>query len=163
MFQSLFKSVLNHISGKYIYHSNLWRCIVWCWKVYIHRIAFIIDIVVILYIVKCFKMAIILNIVKLCCAAFVCISCLYIFFNQAHHMAVYAVKWNHFHPKTFISCSADWTVKVWDHTYKYVIYHFTNAFTTSFGGFSKCYGAITDCGQLVDYSIWINVVFVCCC
>lgn len=39
---------------------------------------------------------------------------------QAHHMAVYAVKWNHFHPKTFISCSADWTVKVWDHTYKYV-------------------------------------------
>lgn len=43
-------------------------------------------------------------------------------FVQAHHMAVYAVKWNHFHPKTFISCSADWTVKVWDHTYQYVFY-----------------------------------------
>lgn len=35
---------------------------------------------------------------------------------QAHHMAVYAVRWNHFHSKIFISCSADWTVKIWDHT-----------------------------------------------
>ena len=32
-----------------------------------------------------------------------------------HHMAVYAVKWNPFHPRVFLSCSADWTVKVWDH------------------------------------------------
>ncbi|XP_015767196.1 PREDICTED: dynein intermediate chain 2, ciliary-like [Acropora digitifera] len=36
---------------------------------------------------------------------------------DAHHMAVYAVKWNPFHPKIFISCSADWTVKIWDHHY----------------------------------------------
>lgn len=35
---------------------------------------------------------------------------------QGHHMAVYAVKWNPFHPRIFLSCSADWTVKVWDHT-----------------------------------------------
>uniref|UniRef100_A0A671TTQ8 Dynein axonemal intermediate chain 1 n=1 Tax=Sparus aurata TaxID=8175 RepID=A0A671TTQ8_SPAAU len=34
----------------------------------------------------------------------------------AHSMAVDAVKWNHFHPKVFISCSSDWTVKIWDHT-----------------------------------------------
>ena len=33
---------------------------------------------------------------------------------NAHHMAVYAVRWNSFHPKIFISCSADWTVKIWD-------------------------------------------------
>ena len=31
---------------------------------------------------------------------------------DAHHMAVYAVKWNTFHPRIFLSCSADWTVKV---------------------------------------------------
>ena len=31
-------------------------------------------------------------------------------------MAVYAVKWNPYHSKIFISCSADWTVKIWDHT-----------------------------------------------
>uniref|UniRef100_UPI0037E7B241 dynein, axonemal, intermediate chain 1, paralog 2 n=1 Tax=Semicossyphus pulcher TaxID=241346 RepID=UPI0037E7B241 len=34
----------------------------------------------------------------------------------AHSMAVDAVKWNHFHPKVFISCSSDWAVKIWDHT-----------------------------------------------
>lgn len=36
---------------------------------------------------------------------------------QGHHMAVYAIKWNPFHPRVFISCSADWTVKIWDHNY----------------------------------------------
>ncbi|KPP64490.1 hypothetical protein Z043_117161, partial [Scleropages formosus] len=35
---------------------------------------------------------------------------------DGHHMAVDAVRWNHFHPKVFISCSADWTIKIWDHT-----------------------------------------------
>ncbi|KAM7006180.1 dynein, axonemal, intermediate chain 1, paralog 2 [Tautogolabrus adspersus] len=34
----------------------------------------------------------------------------------AHSMAVDTVKWNHFHPNVFISCSSDWTVKIWDHT-----------------------------------------------
>ena len=31
---------------------------------------------------------------------------------EGHHMAVYAVRWNPFHERIFISCSADWTVKV---------------------------------------------------
>lgn len=35
---------------------------------------------------------------------------------QGHHMAVYSLKWNPFHPRVFLSCSADWTVKIWDHT-----------------------------------------------
>ncbi|XP_070599753.1 dynein axonemal intermediate chain 1 [Erythrolamprus reginae] len=37
---------------------------------------------------------------------------------HAHHMAVDAVSWNPFHNKVFISCSSDWTVKIWDHTIK---------------------------------------------
>ncbi|XP_054842127.1 dynein axonemal intermediate chain 1 [Eublepharis macularius] len=37
---------------------------------------------------------------------------------DAHHMAVDAVNWNPFHSKVFISCSSDWTVKIWDHTIK---------------------------------------------
>ncbi|XP_051960947.1 dynein, axonemal, intermediate chain 1, paralog 2 isoform X2 [Xyrauchen texanus] len=37
---------------------------------------------------------------------------------EAHNMAVEAVRWNHFHPNVFISCSSDWTVKIWDHTIK---------------------------------------------
>ncbi|KAM3621255.1 uncharacterized protein V6R79_008519 [Siganus canaliculatus] len=35
---------------------------------------------------------------------------------DAHSMAVDAVKWNPFHLMVFISCSSDWTVKIWDHT-----------------------------------------------
>lgn len=37
---------------------------------------------------------------------------------EGHSMAVYAVRWNHFHSNIFISSSADWTVKLWDHTCK---------------------------------------------
>ncbi|XP_034022977.1 dynein, axonemal, intermediate chain 1, paralog 2 isoform X2 [Thalassophryne amazonica] len=43
---------------------------------------------------------------------------------DAHRMAVKAVKWNHFHPKVFISCSSDWTVKMWDHTINSPIFTF---------------------------------------
>mmetsp|Transcript_24088 Transcript_24088/g.57176 ORF Transcript_24088/g.57176 Transcript_24088/m.57176 type:complete len:706 (-) Transcript_24088:55-2172(-) len=34
---------------------------------------------------------------------------------EGHHMAVYTVRWNNFHPRIFLSASADWTVKLWDH------------------------------------------------
>lgn len=33
---------------------------------------------------------------------------------DGHHMAVYAVRWNEYHPDVFLTCSADWTVKVWE-------------------------------------------------
>uniref|UniRef100_A0A7S3VNC9 Uncharacterized protein n=1 Tax=Dunaliella tertiolecta TaxID=3047 RepID=A0A7S3VNC9_DUNTE len=33
---------------------------------------------------------------------------------QAHSLAVYSVKWNCIHHKTFLSASADWLVKLWD-------------------------------------------------
>ena len=37
---------------------------------------------------------------------------------EGHYMAVYSVRWNNFNPKIFLSCSADWTVKLWEHTRK---------------------------------------------
>jgi len=43
---------------------------------------------------------------------------------DGHFMAVYSVKWNSFHEKIFISCSADWTIKLWDHTQKSAIMSF---------------------------------------
>ena len=32
---------------------------------------------------------------------------------QGHYLAIYAVKWNTYHPDVFLSCSADWTIKLW--------------------------------------------------
>ncbi|KAM6104944.1 dynein axonemal intermediate chain 1 [Pterocles gutturalis] len=41
---------------------------------------------------------------------------------EAHHMAVNSVSWNPYHLQVFISCSSDWTVKIWDHTIKTPIF-----------------------------------------
>ncbi|XP_069476179.1 dynein axonemal intermediate chain 1 [Ambystoma mexicanum] len=43
---------------------------------------------------------------------------------DAHNMAVDAVRWNTFHSKVFISCSSDWTVKIWDHRVKTPMFTF---------------------------------------
>ena len=43
---------------------------------------------------------------------------------EGHSLAVYNVKWNYYHPKIFLSASADWTVKLWDHTIKAALMHF---------------------------------------
>ncbi|KAL4227306.1 cytoplasmic dynein with WD40 domain [Mactra antiquata] len=37
---------------------------------------------------------------------------------DAHNMAVYKVRWNPYHPDIYITCSADWTVKIWERTNK---------------------------------------------
>jgi dynein intermediate chain 1 len=43
---------------------------------------------------------------------------------EGHTSAVYKVRWNPFHPRTFISSSADWSVKIWDSKYKLPIMTF---------------------------------------
>eukprot|EP00487_Bulimina_marginata_P002222 TRINITY_DN15202_c0_g1_i1.p1 TRINITY_DN15202_c0_g1~~TRINITY_DN15202_c0_g1_i1.p1 ORF type:complete len:184 (-),score=23.49 TRINITY_DN15202_c0_g1_i1:402-953(-) len=35
-------------------------------------------------------------------------------FCNAHYMNIYAIKWNPFHSKIFLSCSEDWTIKLWE-------------------------------------------------
>ena len=36
--------------------------------------------------------------------------------TQGHQMGVYTVRYNPFHGNVFLSASADWTVKLWDHS-----------------------------------------------
>lgn len=33
---------------------------------------------------------------------------------DGHHLSVYSLRWNPFHPRVFLSCSADWTIKLWE-------------------------------------------------
>ena len=39
----------------------------------------------------------------------------YLVVYEGHDLNVYSVQYNYYHPAAFISCSADWTVKLWDH------------------------------------------------
>ncbi|XP_063727377.1 dynein intermediate chain 2, ciliary-like isoform X2 [Symsagittifera roscoffensis] len=52
--------------------------------------------------------------VRTCSKAF---SSQYLDTVQAHYMGVYKAVWNPFHSKIFMTCSADWSVKIWDYTY----------------------------------------------
>jgi dynein intermediate chain 1 len=48
----------------------------------------------------------------------------YIKTYDGHHMRVHRVRWNPFHQDIFISCSEDWTVKIWDHKSSKCLLHF---------------------------------------
>jgi len=43
---------------------------------------------------------------------------------EGHTMAVYTVRWSEFNEKVFISCSADWSIKLWDHERKEALFSF---------------------------------------
>ncbi|XP_056368989.1 dynein axonemal intermediate chain 1 [Oenanthe melanoleuca] len=79
---------------------------------------------------------------------------------EAHHMAVDSVSWNPFHLKVFISCSSDWTVKIWDHTIKTPM--FVYDLNTAVGDVawspysSTVFAAVTIDGQAHVFDLNIN-------
>ncbi|XP_029288485.1 dynein, axonemal, intermediate chain 1, paralog 2 [Cottoperca gobio] len=79
---------------------------------------------------------------------------------DAHSMAVDAIKWNHFHPKVFISCSSDWTVKIWDHTINTPLFTFDlNAAVgdVSWSPYSSTvFAAVTTDGTVHVFDLSIN-------
>eukprot|EP00937_MAST-01D_sp_MAST-1D-sp2_P007614 g7614.t1 len=79
---------------------------------------------------------------------------------EGHHMAIYAVKWNPYHPRVFLSCSADWTVKLWDHNIPTPIMSFDlgNAVgDVSWAPYSSTvFAAVTSDGKVHVYDLAIN-------
>ncbi|XP_071349712.1 dynein, axonemal, intermediate chain 1, paralog 2 isoform X2 [Trachinotus anak] len=79
---------------------------------------------------------------------------------DAHSMAVDAVKWNRYHPKVFISCSSDWTVKMWDHTINTPV--FTFDLKAAVGDFSwapyssTVFAAVTTDGTVHVFDLNVN-------
>ncbi len=35
-------------------------------------------------------------------------------YKNTHYMNIYCIKWNPFHDKIFLTCSEDWTIKLWE-------------------------------------------------
>jgi len=77
-----------------------------------------------------------------------------------HYMSVYAVKWNKFHPRVFLSASADWTVKLWDHSQKLPLMSFDlgNAVgDVAWSPFSaSVFGAVTNDGKVHVFDLAEN-------
>jgi dynein intermediate chain 1 len=75
-------------------------------------------------------------------------------------MAVYAVQWNPFHPGVFLSCSADWTVKLWSHKNALPIMTFdlnTAVGDVAWAPFSSTvFACITTDGKLRVYDLDVN-------
>lgn len=79
---------------------------------------------------------------------------------EGHSMAVYTVRWNLFHPKIFISASADWTVKMWDHTNRTPVMSFDLAQAIGDVAWaplsSTTFAAITSDGFVHIYDLSVN-------
>eukprot|EP00929_Paragymnodinium_shiwhaense_P068235 TRINITY_DN3428_c0_g1_i1.p1 TRINITY_DN3428_c0_g1~~TRINITY_DN3428_c0_g1_i1.p1 ORF type:complete len:640 (-),score=178.57 TRINITY_DN3428_c0_g1_i1:124-2043(-) len=79
---------------------------------------------------------------------------------EGHTMAVYTVRWNPFHSNIFISCSADWTTKLWDHTMRTAVMSFDLAQAIGDVAWapysSTTFAAITSDGVVHIYDLSIN-------
>lgn len=79
---------------------------------------------------------------------------------DAHHMAVYSVCWNTFHPKIYLTCSADWTVKIWDHTYKDPLFTYDLGSAVGDAAWapysSTVFAAVTADGKVFVFDLNIN-------
>eukprot|EP00002_Diphylleia_rotans_P016850 TRINITY_DN3272_c0_g1_i1.p1 TRINITY_DN3272_c0_g1~~TRINITY_DN3272_c0_g1_i1.p1 ORF type:complete len:703 (-),score=170.86 TRINITY_DN3272_c0_g1_i1:294-2402(-) len=79
---------------------------------------------------------------------------------EGHNMAVYGLKWNTFHPRVFLSCSADWSVKMWEHNHKHPVLSFdlNNAVgSVAWAPFSSTiFAAVTADGKVHIFDVHQN-------
>ncbi|XP_039945908.1 dynein axonemal intermediate chain 1 [Hirundo rustica] len=79
---------------------------------------------------------------------------------EAHHMSVDSISWNPFHMKIFISCSSDWTVKIWDHTIKTPVFVYdlgTAVGDVAWSPYSSTvFAAVTIDGQAHVFDLNVN-------
>ncbi|ORX48191.1 WD40 repeat-like protein [Piromyces finnis] len=81
----------------------------------------------------------------------------YLMTYEGHQMAIYCTKYNKFHPRIFLSASADWTIKLWDHDYdKPIITFDLNSPVSSIEWSpysSTIFAAVTNEGKIYIYEL----------
>lgn len=79
---------------------------------------------------------------------------------EGHNMAIYSVRWNQFHPRVFLSASADWTVRLWDDSHMSPIMVFdlgTAVGDVAWAPYSSSvFAAVTDEGKVNVYDLHAN-------
>ncbi|GIX71080.1 dynein intermediate chain 1, axonemal [Caerostris extrusa] len=77
-----------------------------------------------------------------------------------HSNIVYNVHWNPYHPRVFLSCSADWTIRIWDHTLKESVFTFdllNEVKDVTWAPFSSSlFAAVTSDGKVHIFDIMMN-------
>ncbi|XP_014664871.1 PREDICTED: dynein intermediate chain 2, ciliary-like [Priapulus caudatus] len=85
----------------------------------------------------------------------------------AHQMSVYRVQWNPFHPDVFISCSADWSVKIWERAHTEPLFTFdlkSAVGDVAWAPYSATvFAAVTADGRVHVYDLSVNKYDAVCC
>ncbi|RMZ95468.1 dynein intermediate chain, partial [Brachionus plicatilis] len=80
---------------------------------------------------------------------------------DAHSLPIYSIKWNPFFKRIFITCSADFSVKIWDHRYKnpLIVYELSAPVCdVQWAPFSSTvFAALTLDGNIHIYDIYLNI------
>ncbi|XP_035232502.1 dynein intermediate chain 1, axonemal-like, partial [Stegodyphus dumicola] len=77
-----------------------------------------------------------------------------------HKNVVYNVQWNPHHSRVFLSCSADWTIRIWDHCLKKSVFIFdllNEVKDVTWAPFSSSlFAAVTNDGKVHVFDILLN-------
>ncbi|KFM74766.1 Dynein intermediate chain 1, axonemal, partial [Stegodyphus mimosarum] len=77
-----------------------------------------------------------------------------------HENVVYNVQWNPHHSRVFLSCSADWTIRIWDHSLKQSVFIFdllNEVKDVTWAPFSSSlFAAVTNDGKVHVFDILLN-------
>ncbi|KAF8786081.1 Dynein intermediate chain 1 like protein [Argiope bruennichi] len=77
-----------------------------------------------------------------------------------HNNIVYNIHWNPYHPRVFLSCSADWTIRIWDHTLNESVFTFdllNEVKDVTWAPFSSSlFAAVTSDGKVHIFDIMMN-------
>lgn len=86
--------------------------------------------------------------------------------QPAHDMVIYNVVWNPYHKDVYATCSADWTVKIWDQTHKDPAFIFdlgNSVEDVAWAPYSATvFAAITSEGKVFVFDLSINKVKAIC-